>query len=199
MIGSAEIFLLPLARHISQLNTQKKIALLEIEFGELEAMLLEEKLHYALTYSPFPQRKIAINCIGQYQIYCYHNNPKFNHMHFSSVPFAVPYRPMQNNYLAIPSRDAWPEHDYPRKQQFAVNSVATAIELMLAGKCAVCLPDFLALHIMQRQAIALHKLPLPDQLIMQQNLFLLTTKSAVHENFTLRLTQLLAPLLNAGK
>lgn len=143
-IATVEIFHSILIEQLDTLSIQNPLTFLDLVPGNMEQLLADKQLDFAITYAPFPMENIEITELGSYQLSCYHLQGKFTHCDFAALPFVVPAQGLSSNPLGIKERDGWLESLYPRNKKFLVNQLAIAMELTLMGLCAIHIPDFIA-------------------------------------------------------
>lgn len=184
-IASVEIFILTISEGFNHHSFEhNNITLLDLDPIVMSELIAKRELDYAITYAPFPMANIDIVEIGSYQLGCYVLNDKFDRKKTSEIPFAIPSQgTLSINPLGIKERDGWLDSVYPRQKKYAVNLLATAIELTLQGLCAVYIPDFVAkkINLTRNLKDQLVELPLPKQQKITHSAFILKHKDQTED------------------
>lgn len=119
-----------------------------VRIAECEASLLGEKilhneLDFALSFIPYPIPGIDFLKIGKMSLGVFHNNSAYQKRKLIDIPFVTPLAQMKDNPLSLKSQDGWPV-EMPRLVQYQVNTLAMALEIVMAKKAAIYLPRMLA-------------------------------------------------------
>ena len=165
-IGAPEIFLFLLGEKLKYYRFENNIiTLLDLDPGQMEQMVANRQLDFAISYAPFPMENIEITEIGKYHLGCFHLKDTFKGKNITEIPFVVPARNLLSNPLDIKERDGWVDNTYPRNKKFSVNLLSIAIELCLQGLCAIYIPTFVAKKInrVRKTTKPLIEYPLPKK------------------------------------
>lgn len=178
-IGTVEIFLSSMGEQLKHpLFKNNSIALLDLDPGDMEQLIANHQLDFAVTYVPFPMKNVEIIEVGKYRLGCYHLQNTFYGQNIAEIPFVVPARGLSSNPLQIKERDGWLESIYPRHKKYSVNLLSTAIELTLQGLCAIYIPDFVAkkINLSRKSKNILVEYPLKKNHKNMQSAFLMRHK-----------------------
>ena len=141
-IGLSEIFAISITDLIAD-ELQKEVSFFDVDSGEVEVKILEGEIDFALSCVPFPHPDLEHLKIKRIQMGLFYLNAKFRSLPLEEVPFVAPNIEIKNNPLSIKSRDGWPT-DTARKILFGASTLATALQIVEAGRAAVFIPKFVA-------------------------------------------------------
>lgn len=140
-IGLPEVIALALSGAIIK-NLGIDITIDEMDSGETEAKILDEKIDFGLTFVPFPHKNIDHLKLAKTQFSTYVKRGVFDKTPVDQIPYVVPSLEMKDNPLSIKVRDGWDEKKQ-RQTPFRTNSLAIALQMAQSGQCAVFAPEFL--------------------------------------------------------
>lgn len=101
---------------------------------------------------------------------------------YSELPFVAPITPVQGTPHKVKGLDGWPDDRLPRKVQYQVELMETALELCRQGLAVAYLPKFIVeLHNCQvKSEFALQSLPHPSKLRpVKQGVYVMKRKTDV--------------------
>lgn len=151
-IGLAEIFSISLAGTISQ-ELSKEVDFYDFDSGEAEVHVLNNGVHFALSFVPFPHPELEYLKIKKTQMGVFYSNPHFGNLPLEDLPFVVPNTEIKNNPLSIKSRDGWPM-DVHRQIAFGASNLSTALQIVEAGSAAIFMPQFVAKYLNQKRSVS---------------------------------------------
>ena len=141
-IGSFDVFTTYFMSFVAE-----KVPLLDWEIhdlspGKLEDALSRRVVDLGLSYVPVPHAeldfisltKVAMGVFGQAQL--------FQHRKLNDIPFVVPITPVEGNPSRVEGLDGWPEHLHPRRRQYRVTRIETALALCRRGLAIGYFPKF---------------------------------------------------------
>lgn len=119
------------------------VRIAECEAAVLGEKILQSELDFALSFIPHPTPGIDFLKIGKMPLGVFHCHAPFQKKKLIEIPFVTPLAQMKENPLSLKSQDGWPV-EVPRLVQYQVNTLAMALEIVIAKKAAIYLPRLLA-------------------------------------------------------
>ncbi len=140
-----------------------EIEIHELIPGKLEEALLLGKIDLGITYEPIPRKGIEYVKAASLHMAAYALHGKFKHEDIRKIPFAVPVNPLEGTPSGVKGLDAWPEDRFKRIARYRVDLMASGLDLVRRGLCAIFIPEFVAkIHNQStRPELAIEALPLP--------------------------------------
>lgn len=110
--------------------------------GELERALVERHVDVGITYMPVPHPDLDFLKVTNIEMGVYSAKNAFPGVEQPDLPFVVPVNPLFGSPSRIRGLDGWPDDAYPRKIQYRVTLLESALELCRQGNAAGYFPSF---------------------------------------------------------
>ncbi len=182
-IGSFEVFTTYFMGDVAtKILKDYQIQLRELTPGHLEEQISLKNVDIGITYLPIPNHELDFIKVAEIEMGVFGIEKKFKKLEFSDLPFAVPITPVQGIPHKVKGLDGWPDDRLPRKVQFQVELMETALELCRQGLAVAYLPKFVVeLHNRQLKVdYALQNLTTPSGLkATKQSVYVIKRKSDV--------------------
>jgi DNA-binding transcriptional LysR family regulator len=144
-IGSLEIFLKLLPEKIlaTPMFSNRPISFQEMSPGNIEIAVQKRILDIGITYIPMPTEGVEYLRIGKFKMGIFCAEANLANKPLSEVPFVVPSTTLTSNPMDILNTDGWRDGLFLRTICYRASSLATAIDIVKAGKAAIFMPIFL--------------------------------------------------------
>jgi DNA-binding transcriptional LysR family regulator len=116
----------------------------ELVPGRLEEALAFDKVDVGITYEPIPRKGIDYIKVTTLQMGIFALENTFKNTELSMIPFVVPVNPLEGAPSGVKGLDAWPDEKIERLIRYRVDLLATGLELVRLGMCAIFIPRFVA-------------------------------------------------------
>lgn len=124
----------------------RKVLLLEMTPGKMEAAVSSGVVDYALTYNPIPSPGIDILKIQKIEMGIF-GRKNLLQKELSELPFVVPVAPVEGSPSKVRGLDGWPDDRLPRLVKYQVELMESAMGLCRRGLAVAYLPKFVvSLH-----------------------------------------------------
>lgn len=184
-IGSFEVFTTYfMGAFVRKSMSNFRLQIRELTPGHLEEQLAAGIIDIGVTYIPIPHADLEFIKIKEIEMGIFGLEKRFKKTNFSELPFAVPITPVQGTPHKVKGLDGWPDDRLPRKVQFQVELMETALELCRQGLAVAYLPKFIVeLHNLQVKAdFNLQALPHPSSIkLAKQGVYIIKRKTDVEQ------------------
>lgn len=122
------------------------IELSELRPGEIERMLIEQKIDFGITYFPQALEGIDYKKIKSTQLkVCIKRSktPDSDSTPEQGLKFVTPLSLTTPHFTDLYDRDGWPDLKIPRDSEFKCNRLSTALNAVLCSDFAILIPQFL--------------------------------------------------------
>ncbi len=136
----------------------KKVLLLELTPGKMESAVASREVDFALTYNPIPHQDLDFLKIQKIEMGIFGKK--------ANLPFVIPVGRVEGSPSKVRGLDGWPDDKIPRKVQYEVELMETALGICRKGLAVAYLPKFVvSLHNQKVKADQrLEEFPLPQGL-----------------------------------
>lgn len=141
-IATFEVFSTYFLQILKQDFSKYHLEMHELLQGNLEKAVAEGRVDFALTYEPIPYSGVEFLKVTEIKMFPYVQKGSFKNLSILDIPFAAPLKPVTGAPSGVKGLDGWPEHLFPRKIQFQVDMMESAMELTRQGQCAIFSPSF---------------------------------------------------------
>lgn len=111
--------------------------------GQLEEMVLQGEIDFALSYISIPKPNLSIQKIATIEMGIYGHKNLVAKKDFSDWPFVVPLSTIERTPDRAQGLDGWPDHRYQRFTPYNVQLLETALGLASEGLAVGYFPEFL--------------------------------------------------------
>lgn len=144
-IGTFEVFSTYfMGRTISEFFPDAVCEIRELIPGRMEEAVAGGLVDLAITYLPIPHPDLDYLHVLDVEMGVFGRDELISSHQVEDIPFAVPINPIEGSPNKVRGLDGWPDDAYPRKVQFRVQMLETALAFSRAGRAAVYIPKFLA-------------------------------------------------------
>ena len=112
----------------------KRVLLLEMTPGKMEAAVVSREVDFAITYNPIPHQDLDFLKIQKIEMGIF--GKKLN------LPFVIPVGRVDGSPSKVRGLDGWPDDKFPRKVQYEVELMETALGICRKGLAVAYLPKF---------------------------------------------------------
>jgi DNA-binding transcriptional LysR family regulator len=112
----------------------KRVLLLEMTPGKMEAAVVSREVDFAITYNPIPHQDLDFLKIQRIEMGIF--GKKLN------LPFVIPVGRVDGSPSKVRGLDGWPDDKFPRKVQYEVELMETALGICRKGLAVAYLPKF---------------------------------------------------------
>jgi DNA-binding transcriptional LysR family regulator len=109
----------------------------------MERAIEEGRVDLGITYLPVPTPGLRHQKITSIEMDVFTKKGAFPGLTQRELPFVTPAVPLHETPSRVRGLDGWPDDAYPRKVQFQVELLSSAMELVRLGYAAAYLPVFL--------------------------------------------------------
>ncbi len=136
----------------------KRILLMEMTPGKMEAAVAGASVDFALTYNPIPHPDLDFLKVQKIEMGIFGKK--------AGLPFVIPVGRVDGSPSKVRGLDGWPDDRIPRKIQYEVELMESAMGLCRRGLAVAYLPKFVVkLHNHKVKAdLRLEEFPLPTGL-----------------------------------
>lgn len=110
--------------------------------GKMEAAVAQGLADMALTYIPIPHPALDFLRVQEIEMGLFGNPDLMKKHDFNDVPFAAPVSPVEGSPNKVRGLDGWPDDAFPRRIQYRVTMLETALGLCREGLAIAYLPAF---------------------------------------------------------
>lgn len=179
-IGTFEVFSTYLAPALIESFTKStKVHFEELIPGEIEQEIVNGNIDYGISYLPIPHPKLDHLKVTTIDMGVFANQKLKDKKHeFSKLPFVVPSQKIEGTPTKARGLDGWPDDRFPRKRQFTVTLMETALALSRKGIAVGYYPKFVVQqhNNLVKAQYKLHELPLPPKINNRQAVYLIKAK-----------------------
>jgi DNA-binding transcriptional LysR family regulator len=141
-IASFEVFTTYFLGHLLQFTDLGDLEIHELGPGRMEEAIASGRVDYGITYLPIPKVGVEFIEVGKIEMGVF-GISKYTISSFNELPFVIPLFPMEGTPSKVLGLDGWPDHFIPRKVEFRVSMMESALELCRAGSAVAYLPKFM--------------------------------------------------------
>ena len=195
-IGTFEVFSTYLAPHIrDSLPIDIKLNFTELLPGNIEKELLSGNIDYGISYLPVPSSKldhlkVVTIKMGIFGVKSFQSTP------ISNLPFVIPVSSIDGTPTKAKGLDGWPDNLFPRKVEYKVSLMESALALTRRGYSVGYFPEFIAKQHNQivNEQYRLHELLLPKKIKATQEVYLIKRKNLKDNKVGKKIAKLLRSL-----
>jgi DNA-binding transcriptional LysR family regulator len=153
-IGSFEVFTTHFLGDLLRTEfADTELTLHELGPGQLELSIAADTVDIGLTYLPIPHADLDFLKITMIEMGVYGKQSLWKDRDFRDIPFVVPVAPLQGTPNKVTGLDGWPDNLVPRRIQYRVTLMESALEICRQGLALAYLPDFVVrLHNAKHQS-----------------------------------------------
>ena len=141
-IATFEVFSTYTLEMLKHLNWSERIVLHDVLPGELESALVHRQADIGVTYLPIAHPELEHLKIGAIEMGVFTHAKAFDNLAQDRLPFVVPVLPITGSPSRVRGLDGWPDDAYPRRIEYQVTLMESALELVRQGRCAGYFPTF---------------------------------------------------------
>lgn len=126
-------------------SKDRQIHVFELIPGALEEALVERRIDIGLTFIPIPHPDLEHTRVLDLEMGIYtRQRSRWSERAFAELPFVVPNSPLKSTPTKVQGLDGWEDSKFPRKIEYSVTLLESALELVRQDLAAAYLPDFIA-------------------------------------------------------
>lgn len=143
-LATFEVFSTYFLSGLDLVGVKRPLKLYEAVPGEIERLVMEEKVDLGITYLPVPHPKLDVMKIRSVEMGVFVRKNAFKGIEDQDLPFVVPIAPLSGTPTKARGLDGWPDIAFERNVRFEVTLLESGLELCRQGKCAGYFPVFIA-------------------------------------------------------
>ena len=129
-------FLGPLMKQLPLANLEVQ----ELAPGKLEEAVASGQVDIGVTYVPIPKPHVVFTEASRIKMGVF--GLKSFRSSTDLLPFVIPAQPLEGTPSKVTGLDGWPDHLYPRRIDYRVTLMESAMELCRQGVAVAYLPEF---------------------------------------------------------
>lgn len=169
-----------MAKVLRDFFSEYKCEVYEMIPGKMEEAIASSKADLALTYIPIPHPDLDLLHVLDIEMGVFGHPTLIKKSKPESVPFAAPVSPIEGSPNKVRGLDGWPDDAFPRRVQYHVEMLETAMALCRGGLAVAYIPKFAArlYNEVMRPELQLTSMDLPKNFPKtRQSVFLIKRKS----------------------
>ncbi len=149
-VGSFEVFTTYFLNVLFKGFPSRSLVLQEFLPGQLEQAISQNRTDVGITYVPIPTSKVVFKEVTKIVMGVF--GSKTFLFKQGDPPFVVPLAPLEGTPSKVVGLDGWPDHQFPRRYEYRVTLVQSAIEICSQGLALAYLPEFVVALYNQKAA-----------------------------------------------
>ncbi len=118
--------------------------ILEMVPGKMEEAVASGQADLALTYIPIPHPELDFLKVQEIEMGVFGKKKLLDKFTLDEIPFVTPVGPVEGSPNKVRGLDGWPDDAFPRRIQYQVSLMETALGLCREGLAVAYLPKFIA-------------------------------------------------------